>query len=347
MYSRIRLLPVLALAMLAIGRPGAAAPDTDPSEPEPGGKVGLERLLPEDSFFVTVIDLKAVRSSTLLTKHLKKDVEKVLELPPVARVLKQTGIDPLKDADRLIVGVGKSSFGEQYRDDGPFFLIQGRFNEKKVRSALEAMGKAVDAGKGKAYEVKGFLSPGESYFAVLNKTTVMWAPRKATIEATLSRVAPGKPATFKVRSFGQALKKIDGKQAIQAVGVEEMVFDTRHEFSKGKGAAKVTHITLGDKGIKQIHLSVSVKDTAKGAMVFTLKDQSKREEKEKLFKEGQAEIVRDGERAMKSEPQLRPLLEAIRKARIKTVNDQITIEAEADHEVFSTILKQILREGRP
>src|SRR5262249_11709029 len=152
--------------------------------------------------------------------------------------------------DRLIAGVGKSSFGGQREvlDEGPFFLIQGKFNEKKVRAALEAVGKAVDAGKAKAYEVKGFLSPGQSYFAVLNKTTVMWAPRKVTIESALARVAPGRPASFTVKAFAQALKKIDGKQAIQAVGVEEMIFDVRHEFSKGKGPAKRTYITLGDKG---------------------------------------------------------------------------------------------------
>jgi hypothetical protein len=342
---RARLLPGLAVLALALSGITFAAPSPDP-DPEPGGKVGLERLLPDDTFFATVIDLKAIRASALFTRHLKKDFERVLELPAVAKVLKDVGVDPLKEGDRFVIGLNKASFGENPRDEGPFFLVQGKFDEKKVRTILESLGKVVDLGKGKAYEVKGFLSPSESYFAILNRTTVLWAPQKATATAILARVRSGGPATFKVKGFAQALKKIDGKQTVQAVGVEEMVFDSRRTYEKGKPAT-VKHITLGEKGFKALHLSVSVKDKVKGSMVLTLKDQATRAEKEKLFKDGQMEVVRDGDRAMQREPQIKPMVDAVRNAKISAVNDQLTIAAEVDQEVFKAIINQILREVRP
>src|SRR5205823_5873822 len=106
-----------------------------------------------------------------------------------------------------------------------------------------------DLGKGKGYAVKGFLSPAESYFVILNRTTVLWAPQKATAAAVLARMGPGRPATFKVKGFAQALKKIDGKQAVQAVGVEEMIFDRQSGGPRGP----VKTSTLGEKGFKALH----------------------------------------------------------------------------------------------
>jgi hypothetical protein len=338
----MRSLPALlaVTAVLALTASVHAGPDDTAIDPEPTRKFALDRLLPADTYFVGLVDVKAIRSSALFTNHLKKDVEKLLKRREVADFFSSVGADPLKDIDRVIVFMSPGCWGDNFREEGPCFLLQGRFNQAKVRAGLGKMGKLVDLGKKKAYALERVFGPVTSYAALLQADTVMWCVQKQMMTDALSRA--GKPAKWKLKSFAEAVKKIDGKQALQSVGVREMIVNASYRQQKGAPAQRTLE-SLGDNGFSGFHLSATVKETAKGAMVFTLADKTQGAAKEKVFKAGQEEIVREGERHSKREPGIKPLLEAVRKATIRSKDAKLTIEAQADPDVVRAILATILR----
>src|SRR5262245_23171405 len=68
----------------------------------PAPAAELDKYLLDDTDFVLSMNVKQVLSSPAFTKHYQKQVEELLKMEPVQRVLKDSGFDPLKDVDRLM-----------------------------------------------------------------------------------------------------------------------------------------------------------------------------------------------------------------------------------------------------
>jgi hypothetical protein len=69
-----------------------------------------EKYLLDDANFVLSVNVKQLLQSPLFTKHHQKQVEELLKTEGAQAVLKDTGFDPLRDVEELVVVMGKSSF---------------------------------------------------------------------------------------------------------------------------------------------------------------------------------------------------------------------------------------------
>src|SRR5947209_6915436 len=79
----------------------------------PARAADLDKLLPDDCNFVLSIHVKQILASPLFTKEHQKQVDVLLKMEAVQAVLKDTGFNPLKDVDRLMVILCPSSFAPE------------------------------------------------------------------------------------------------------------------------------------------------------------------------------------------------------------------------------------------
>jgi hypothetical protein len=273
-----------ALAALALACPALAAP-SPVATPAPFGH--LDRYLPDDTDFVLLLNVKPVVTSPLFTKHLKKQVDTWLAHPLAKPWLKDLGVDPLKDVDRLIVANARSCYGDKPgSSEGPLVLIVGRFDPAKVHAALDKAARAGaggvhahKSGKEKIYEFKGSGPSGSGFAAVLDRNTFLVAQRKDQVVEALAKSAGKKKTALKYRAIPAALKTFKPDVAVQAVGLGEMALGVAPPPPAGMPAAATVH-TLGEVGIKELRVTVRVKDDIKATVVLTAKADA---EGKKLF----------------------------------------------------------------
>src|SRR5437867_3218342 len=131
MFSSPRLrLPLLAVALLVMASAVHAAPAPD----EPAVKI--DKYLPDATGGVFVIEVKQILDSQAFTKDVKKQLEDVLKMEEVQMVLKDSGFDPLKDVDRIILAITP---GTAEMMGGPFFVVEGRFDAAKLTAKAKEL----------------------------------------------------------------------------------------------------------------------------------------------------------------------------------------------------------------
>src|SRR5271169_4741167 len=146
-FTRTSLLVVAGL-MLALPLRAAPAPTDEP--------VKIDKYLPDDTVGVFVFNIKLIRESKAYTKGPQKTIEELLKKDEVQAILKEAGLDPIKDIDRVVLGIvpGRDGMG------GPFVVFEGRFDPDKLGAAAESLGKKtggakkLEIGKVKAYEMQ-------------------------------------------------------------------------------------------------------------------------------------------------------------------------------------------------
>jgi hypothetical protein len=93
----------------------------------------VETLLPKETEQVMNFNFKQVLESDIIKKYAKTQIEQMLKGEQVKQYTEAFGLDPLKDIDRLTVGIWGS--GEETNVVG---VLRGRFDPKKLFEAAKA-----------------------------------------------------------------------------------------------------------------------------------------------------------------------------------------------------------------
>jgi hypothetical protein len=111
-----RSLVVVASIVLAVPLTAAPSPTDEPGK--------IDKFFPDETTGVFVFNFKLIRESKAYTKGLQKTIDDLLKKDEVQAILKEAGLDPTKDIDRVVLGIvpGREGMG------GPFFVIEGRFD---------------------------------------------------------------------------------------------------------------------------------------------------------------------------------------------------------------------------
>src|ERR1700722_13302674 len=98
--------------------------------PLPEAPLLTDKYLLDDADFVLVANVKQILASPVYKKSYDKVVGDFLKEEKVASLLKDLGVDPLKDVDRVCAVMGRSFFpgGKAGAGSGPLLLVQGRFD---------------------------------------------------------------------------------------------------------------------------------------------------------------------------------------------------------------------------
>jgi hypothetical protein len=344
MLSLPRLRPWLAgLALLAVGLSAQAAPVIRPASP----LAHLDKYLQDDSDFVLLVNVKGIVATPLFTRSFKTDLEGLLARPEVKPLLDGSGLNPLKDIERVVVCVGKSSHGKEFKpgvaeSDGPLFFFHGRFDVPKLHAKLETLArdypaqlKVVSVDGAKLYELKSFLGPGPGYVALLDSGTALVAPRKEQALDALAKAAGKKKTKLAVKGMPALLKTLKPDLAVQAVALGEMIVNTRYESTKdaaGNQTFKRTHTTLAEAGFKELRIVVAAKDDLRGRVTLTAKSKTDAARYFKVvtdgYEMGKAELRREVGRVK----QLEPVLKVMETIKYTTGAETLTFEGRADAE---------------
>jgi hypothetical protein len=315
-----RLLP--GLAVLAVAPTLVAAP----VPLKPPADAPLERYLLDDADCVTVVNVKQVVAAPLFARHFKKKLATWLASEPLAPFLKGTGLDPFKDIDRVVLVLGRSCHSDKAgASGGPVLLVQGRFDpallHRKMAQLARDMPKAValqEVGRNKFYKYGA--GSGENFAAVLDRSTLMLAGRKEHIVAALLKAAGKKRTAFVHKGVPALIKALKPDLAVQAFGLETMVTNTSHTFSKGNGGdtiESVKHHTLGDSGFRSFSVRIAVKGDARVRVELAGKNKTDFERTCKQVTEGFDLVKQLVKQQVLQKPEQAPLSRAIDSVKVK------------------------------
>jgi WD40 repeat protein len=158
-------------------RPPAAGP------PNPARTPGPERYLPGDTSLVVSFNVRQFLGSELAQRYALQPLRQAMAGPEAQRVLKDLGLDPLRDVTRVTVAVGAGG------PEKPLILVRGMFDRREfearafdfARENPERL-RAVREADGPVYEVVNAGQPGQSLFvATLDADTVAASPDRAAV----------------------------------------------------------------------------------------------------------------------------------------------------------------------
>jgi hypothetical protein len=297
----------------------------------------IDKYLPDETAGVFVFNVKVIRESNAYTNGVQKSVDEVFKKDEVHAILKDAGLDPIKDIDRAVVGIvpGRDGRGR------PFIVLDGRFDPNKLATAAESLGKLgsgakkLEIGKVKAYEV--LLGPNDrAVIAFLNKNTLILATSMEEMEQAIAKADGKKKTTFQVKELAKLIDILDPRDALAAACVADMPL-----ACNVGGMGWTTEFTLAKGSIETVMASFTATNVINGKVVFSAKDADSAKalhaqfEAELTKATAQLSVAADGNKA------LEPLLKAVKEIKLSIKEQTITLDANGGPEVIDAAFKSL------
>jgi hypothetical protein len=335
MNSRFRLLGGLLTVALLLAAPAVQAAPA-PTEPE---AIKVDKFLPDETGGVFVIDVKQILASKAFTKELKKQIEDVLKMDQVQMVLKDTGFDPFKDVDRVVLAITPGADGFS----APYFVVEGRFDVAKLTAKAEEISKLfpsfkpVEIGKAKVYEM-GFGGGNPPYLGLLDKNTLILAGTKQEMTDALEKAGGTKKTDLKYKSLAKLLAKMDPKLAVNVACAAEMPTGGSVMSLPGGGIVRMVR-TLGDEGIDSVTGGIAVDEEGKAKIHFTAKDAEIAKKLGAEFEVGLAEVQKEIAREATRNEHLLPVIDVVKSIKSSVDEKTLTVEGKGNAKSAEALIK--------
>ena len=122
--SRFGVAAAVAAVLAGASAPAARAADVD-------------KYLPADSEYVVAVNVRQVLDSEIIKKYALGQIKDLLAGSDPQKFLKDLGLDPLKDVDRVVIGAS----GTDQTDFKGLVIVHGKFDPQKLYKAAEAQTK--------------------------------------------------------------------------------------------------------------------------------------------------------------------------------------------------------------
>ncbi|MCZ2340771.1 MAG: hypothetical protein LC104_03120 [Bacteroidales bacterium] len=206
MYTlpRMLLLAVLALAPVASVR-----------------SAELEPLLPAETESVVMINVRQVLDSSLFKKYGQGQVEQALQGNDAQQVLKEIGLDPMKDIERVVGG----TWGTGPEDMKALFVVRGKFDPAKLFAAIKQAAKSepdkveiLSEGKYKLVKLTVENQDKPFYASVANEKSIVVSNDKKLVVNALADAQKGAKPRLK-KDLAELVKSQDDSVSLYAVGL--------------------------------------------------------------------------------------------------------------------------------
>lgn len=307
-----------------------------------------DKYLPDDTNGVISLNVRQVVDSPLFKKTYLPLLQKELKAKPELQTqLKDLGFDPFKDVDRLQVAVAQSCEREGGNEAGVFVVFHGRFDLLKIHTKLAQLAPYLDKklqthkiGNSILYEVNA--DDRSFFFALPDKTSLVFATRKEPVREALDRATGKKKLQLRYKDVQDLVAKTDAKQALWlvATGRTTLQFETVFAGPKGKKVEQTARKTLADSGVYEVSGGFWVADGVKGA--FGIKVQTTQAAKavsDALTDELAKTIDKGFDGALATEPRLAPVREFLKDMVIAGDGKHIVIQSEVPGRAFVNSLK--------
>ncbi|MFO0796414.1 MAG: hypothetical protein U0804_02995 [Gemmataceae bacterium] len=318
--------PALGLAVAAV----LSAGPTRAADPHP--------LLPADADVVMSVNIRQTLESDIVKKYALDALKAQLKENDAQKLLRDLGLDPLKDLDRVLVGAA----GKDETDFKYLVIVTGSFDPEKLYKAAEAQSRQ-DADHfalvkdGKDVMFKYTPDNGNpTYGTVVDDKTIVLAGDKKGISTALA--TPNKGKADLGREMNTLVKGMDDKATVWAVALTNGRLDKLN--LKGPGANPAIQAQLGN--LRSLSTVVRVEKDVNLNITLGMKDDDAAAETGKTV----GELLQTVRGALPflaaNEPKLKPLVEPAKtlKSEVKDRNVVIT------GRVAGTVIGDLIAPGK-
>ncbi len=200
---------LLVAVAVAVAAPAVRAAEVDP-------------LLPKETEQVVHVNVKQILDSDVIKKYALGQIKQAMQGNDVKAQLESLGLDPLKDIEKLSVGL----WGKDANDMSAVAVLRGKFDAKKLfDSAKDQAGKTPDKvaieedGSFKLVKITG--DNGKPFFVtVADEGTIVGGSAKALVTDTLTAFNKKEKAKLSKELTALVLKQ-DEKASMYFCGVVE------------------------------------------------------------------------------------------------------------------------------
>jgi len=180
----------------------------------PARAADADKYLPSDANLVASVNVQQILKSNVFEKYALKTIEAALKgNDDVQKILKEIGLDPLKDFSRLTIASGAEA-----GPDKPLIIAHGKFDAKKIEAKVAEEAKKNDKLKltqknGKTILETAAGDQGKMYATVADETTVLIAATEEILTTALAAGGSNKKPTL-AKGMQDLLSVADDKQSI-------------------------------------------------------------------------------------------------------------------------------------
>jgi len=295
----------------------------------------VDRLLPADSEAVVVINFRQALDSEIVKKYALGQLKDVLAGGDAQKVLKELGIDPLKDVDRVSVGLSGLDPDTNFKDIKGLAVIRGKFDPQKLYKAAEAQTRKdadhfslIKDGQDVIFKYQ----PDDGvpvYGTVVNNTTLVVGSDKKLVTAALAASGgDAKPALHK--DLAAIINRVDDKTAVFACGLTKDKL-AKLPIPQGGGAPAGLKDQLGK--LDTITLAIRVTADISLEVNFGMADEKSADELGKTVDDGLTQLKGLVPFLVANDPKAKPLADAAKSLKSgvkgKTVSISGTLPGDA------------------
>ncbi len=358
-----RRLPVALLSVAFLVGTAQSSPigaDKTPSNSQ------AEKYFPTDTAGLISIDVQQVVKSKVYEDQAKPLVELGLKHEKVAPILKQAGLEPLRDISRVTIPLAPSLFRFESQalpgggvstssGSGMFVVLEGKFDPKKIHTTAEKFaedGKTVvlhKVGDGHIYEIgfptgRGALE--HSYFSVPDARTVVICTHRDFVEETIKIASRKDPVVPK--QVQELAKLLDRTQTVTWAINEDAVISQSISTTQAGNAppiVKVQTTHFRDMGGKQATGGVKLGEN----IVFSAKIEFQKAEKVKETVQV-AEMIRDMAAqqfpAVGKGKDVDAVVESMKKIKVEAKDNTVTISGDVKGKFVGLLVQYWMASSR-
>jgi hypothetical protein len=227
----------------------------------PARAAEIDTLLPSETESVIFVNVKQILASDIVKKYALGQLKQMIESNDDAqKMLKDLGIDPMKDIDRVTAG----TWGKDKDDMNVVAIVRGKFDLTKLMAAAEKEAKTngdklavIVEGKYKLIKFTNERSPKPFYASAADDATIVaGTDKKFVINALAAAAEKTKPSVKK--ELAQLLLKMDEKASMYTCGT---VDGTKVELPPNMNIPGVDGAKLAKQLEKMTNLSFTVRIT--------------------------------------------------------------------------------------
>jgi hypothetical protein len=301
----------------------------------PSSAAEVEAFLPKETDVVINLNVRQVLDSQVFKKHALDLVKTALANSKEAQAaLQALGLDPLKDFDRVSVGLGL----EDLNNPKAAIVVQGRFDVTKVGNVFDQLAKndpkkfSAEKANGKTvYKIATPDQPVPVYAALVDSKTLVFATSKEGAGAAFD-VAMGTRKPELRKELADLLKKADPKSSLSVVA-----------YTKGRLESVPLPNDEMKKVLEQIHhitIDLKVESDAKLELVLGAENADAAKKMQGLVDAGLGFARVTLRNVLTQNPELQPVLDLVGSMKVVQKEQSVLVTGSLSAEAIDKMFKK-------
>ncbi|HJZ94204.1 MAG TPA: hypothetical protein VKE40_25290 [Gemmataceae bacterium] len=305
----------------------ALAPTARAAEPD--------KLIPADADTVVSINVKQLVDSEIVKKYAVEQIKQTLEGQDIRKYLRDMGLDPLKDIDRVVI----AGSGKDQNDIKGIVVVRGKFDPEKLYKTAEAETKRKPdqfalVKDGKDVMFKWQPDNGNPvYGTVVDESTVIFGTDKKIITNALAAANGDKKPTIN-RQLASMITKMDDKASVWAVAIVKGKLDN----AKLPGGGGAQNLQAQIPNLETVTAVIRVTGDINLEVTLGMKDEASADEMGKAVDEVLVQVKGFAPLLAANDPKMKPLAEAAKSLKSTVKDRNIIISAKVPGSAIGQLL---------